>query len=44
MTETMPKITMQLTASAAYQTQNLVLISIAAIPNHITDNSKYMTR
>ena len=44
MTETTPKITMQLTASAAYQTHNLVLISIAAIIDHISDNSKYMTR
>ena len=44
MAETTPKITMQLTASAANQTQNLVLISIAAIIDHITDNSKYMTQ
>ena len=44
MSETMPKTTMKLTTSAAYQTHNLVLISIAAIIDHITDNSKYMTR
>lgn len=44
MTETTPKITMQLTASAAYQIHNLVFISIASIIDHITDNPKYMTR